>query len=112
MSLVVIAVPAMLFVSSILMAFAWLGHIKFKHRHVVTALILSWLLVLPEYLLNVSATRWGIETYQPSEMAAMNLCTGVICVALVSNLFLGEELTHRKVLGFFLMAVAVVLVVL
>lgn len=107
-----IAVPLMLFTSSVLMAFAWLGHIKFKHRHVMIALVSSWLLVLPEYLLNVSATRWGVGTYQASEMAAMNLCTGVICVALVSNLFLGEALTHRKVLGFFLMAIAVVLVVL
>jgi uncharacterized protein len=105
-------VPLMLFISSILMAFAWIGHIKYKHKGFFTALIFSWLLVLPEYLLNVSAIRWGIGTYQPSEMAAMNLCTGVICIALVSKLFLGEKLTYRKIFGFILMAISVVLVVL
>jgi uncharacterized protein (DUF486 family) len=102
----------MLFASSILMAFAWLGHIKFRNKGFLTALITSWLLVLPEYLLNVSAIRWGIGTYQPSEMAAMNLCTGVVCIALVSKMFLGEKLTPRKIIGFILMAISVVLVVL
>ena len=65
-------VPLMLFASSILMAFAWIGHVKFKHKGFFVALIFSWLLVLPEYLLNVSAIRWGVGTYKPSEMAAMN----------------------------------------
>lgn len=105
-------VPLMLFASSILMAFAWLGHIKYRHKSFFTALIFSWLLVLPEYLLNVSAIRWGIGTYQPSEMAAMNLCTGVLCIAFVSKVFLGEKLNSRKVFGFILMAISVVLVVL
>jgi uncharacterized protein (DUF486 family) len=104
-------IPIMLFASSVLMAFAWLGHIKFKHKGFFTALIFSWLLVLPEYLLNVSAIRWGVGIYEPSEMAAMNLCTGVLCIALVSKLFLGEKLNPRKVFGFILMAIGVVVVV-
>lgn len=104
-------VPLMLFASSILMAFAWIGHVKFKHKGFFVALIFSWLLVLPEYLLNVSAIRWGVGTYKPSEMAAMNLSTGVICIALVSKMFLGEKLSSRKIYGFILMAISVVLVV-
>jgi uncharacterized protein (DUF486 family) len=105
-------VPLMLFASSILMAFAWLGHIKFRHKNFVTALVFSWLLVLPEYLLNVSAIRWGIGTYEASEMAAINLGTGVLCIAVVSKMFLGEKLGSRKIFGFILMAISVVLVVL
>ncbi len=105
-------VPIMLLISSVLMAFAWLGHVKYKHKSFFTALLFSWLLVLPEYLLNVSAIRWGIGTYQPSEMAAMNLCTGVLCIAFVSKMFLGEKLTKRKIFGFVLMAVSILLVVL
>lgn len=105
-------VPFMLFISSILMAFAWLGHIKFRHKSLFRALIFSWLLVLPEYLLNVSAIRWGVGTYEPSEMAAINLSSGVLCIALVSNMFLGEKLSPRKIFGFILMAISVILVVL
>ena len=105
-------VPLMLFTSSLLMAFAWIGHVKFRHRSFFVALIFSWLLVFPEYLLNVSAIRWGIGTYEPSEMAAINLATGVLCIALVSKMFLGEKLSRRKIFGFILMAISVVLVVL
>lgn len=105
-------VPLMLLASSVLMAFAWIGHVKFKNKSFFTALIVSWLLVLPEYLLNVSAIRWGVGTYQPSEMAAINLATGVVCIALVSKLYLGEKLSSRKIFGFVLMGISVVLVVL
>lgn len=105
-------VPFMLLASSVLMAFAWIGHVKFKNKSFLMALIFSWLLVLPEYLLNVSAIRWGIGTYQPSEMAAMNLSTGVLCVALVSKMFLGEKLSARKVFGFILMGISVIFVVI
>ena len=105
-------VPLMLLTSSVLMAFAWIGHVKYRNKSFFTALIFSWLLVLPEYLLNVSAIRWGIGTYQPSEMAAINLGTGVFCIALVSNVFLGEKLSTRKIIGFILMVISVALVVL
>ncbi len=105
-------VPLMLLVSSVLMAFAWIGHTKFRNKSFLTALVLSWLLVLPEYLLNVSAIRWGVEVYKPSEMAAINLSTGVLCIALVSKFFLGEKLSVRKVIGFILMGISVVLVVI
>ena len=45
-------VPAMLFLSSLFMAFAWLGHIRFRHKGFFLALLFSWFLVLPEYLLK------------------------------------------------------------
>lgn len=105
-------VPIMLFTSSILMAFAWIGHVKYRKKSFWIALIFSWLLVLPEYLLNVSAIRWGVGTYEPSEMAAINLSTGVVCIALVSKLFLGEKLSPRKIIGFILMIISVTLVVI
>lgn len=58
------AVPLMLFASSLLMAFAWLGHIRFRNKGFLFALAISWFVVLPEYLLNVSAIRWGFGTSQ------------------------------------------------
>lgn len=102
----------MLFASSLLMAFAWLGHIRYRRKGYFFALLLSWFIVLPEYLLNISAIRWGFGTYQPSEMAAMNLSSGVVCVAIVAKLFLNEHLTRRQVSGFILMGFGVALVVL
>ena len=42
-------VPLMLLASSALMAFAWLGHIRFRGYSYVAALFASWILVLPEW---------------------------------------------------------------
>lgn len=92
------------------MAFAWLGHIRFKQYHFFIALLASWTLVLPEYILNVSAIRYGLGTYTGAQMAAFNLATGVLCVALVSRFYLGENLSNQQLLGFFFMVVAVVLI--
>ena len=38
-------------------------------------------------------------------MAAMNLSSGIIFIALVSHFFLGEELTTQKYIGFGLMLI-------
>lgn len=107
----IILIPIMLTLSSAIMAMAWLGHLKYKEDlSFMMASLLAWLLVLPEYLLNVSAIRWGVGVYQPSEMAAMNLSSGIVFIALVSHFFLGEELTTQKYIGFGLMIVAMILI--
>ncbi|MCT4581473.1 MAG: DMT family protein [Flavobacteriales bacterium] len=101
----------MLIFSSAIMALAWLGHLKYKDDLSFTmATLLAWFLVLPEYILNVTAIRWGIGLYQPSEMAAINLSSGVVFITLVSHFILGEELTMQKYIGFGLMIVAMVLI--
>lgn len=107
----IILIPIMLTLSSAIMATAWLGHLKYKEDLTfMMASLLAWLLVLPEYLLNVSAIRWGVGVYQPSEMAAMNLSSGIVFIALVSHFFLGEELTTQKYIGFGLMIIAMILI--
>ena len=107
-----LVVPLMLLVASVLMAFAWLGHIRFKKKGYVLALFASWLLVLPEYVLNVTAIRWGFGTYTGGEMAALHLSAGVVCVALVSRFLLGEKLLPVQIAGFALMTFGVTLVVM
>ncbi len=104
-------VPIMLILSSAIMAMAWLGHLKYKEDlSFLSAALFAWLLVLPEYILNVSAIRWGVGIYQPSEMAAMNLSSGIIFIALVSHFVLGEELTTQKYIVFGLMIIAMILI--
>ena len=105
-----IIVPLMLFASSVLMAFAWLGHIRFRDRSYLTALMASWLLVLPEYVLNITAIRYGHGVFTGGAMAAFNLCSGVFCVAMVARFFLKERLGWSQLSGFVLMALGVVLV--
>ena len=105
-----ILVPLMLLLSSVVMAFAWLGHLRFRRYRFVVALLASWLLVLPEYLLNVAAIRYGYGVYSGAEMASFNLCTGVVCVALVSRFFLQEPMNRFQIMGFGLMVAAIALI--
>jgi uncharacterized protein len=105
-----VLVPAWRFLSSGRMALAWLGHRRFRdHIGFWTALGASWLLVWPEYVLNVAATRFGYGPYHGAPMAAFHLAFGVVCVALVSRFVLGERFVLSPLLGLVLLAVAMVL---
>jgi cytosine deaminase len=104
-------VPAYMLLASCLMSLAWLGHLRFRDSvGFWTALALSWMLVLPEYVLNVAATRWGYDTYSGAQMATFHLAFGVVCVALVSRFVLGERLTPVQICGFVLLVVATLLI--
>jgi uncharacterized protein len=102
-------VPAMIFVSGAFMAIAWLGHLRFREIGFWPALAMSWAIVLPEYVLNVLATRYGYGTFTGAQMASFHLVSGVACVALVSRFLLGEPLGLRQIGGFALLAVAMLL---
>lgn len=93
-----------------LMSFAWIGHLKFKAWGFWTALAVSWAIVLPEYIMNVYAVRWGRDIFSGAQMAAVHLCAGVVCVALVSHFFLGEPTSPHQVAGFVLMGVSIGLI--
>ncbi len=108
----VVLVPLMLLTAGLLMSFAWIGHLKFKSWNFLTALAISWLMVLPEYILNVSSVRWGRGTFSGAQMAAMHLGSGVICVALIAKLFLGETLGWPQYAGFGLMGIAIALILI
>lgn len=103
-------VPTMLCVSSLFMAVAWIGHLRFEDLPFLKALGLCWLLVLPEYYLNVKAIRMGYAFYSGAQMAAFRLCSGVVFVALTARFVLGEELGSRQLAGFAIMFIAILLV--
>lgn len=103
-----VLVPLMIFASGAFMAVAWLGHLRIKDRGFWVALGLSWLIVLPEYVLNVLATRYGYGTFTGAQMASFHLCSGVVCVALVSKLVLGEQLGAQQIIGFFFLAIGMI----
>ena len=105
-----VLVPLMLFTASWVMALAWLGHLNFKDSPFLLAMLACWLLVLPEYFLNITALRFGYKIFSGAQMAAFRLCSGVVCVALVSRFVLGEQIRLQQIVGFGLMLVAMALI--
>ncbi|MDF1630610.1 MAG: DMT family protein [Alcanivoracaceae bacterium] len=109
--LIYFIVPLMLLFSSAIMATAWLGHLRFKEDLTfLMATLFAWLLVLPEYALNILALRLGYRKFTGGQMGAFRLCTGVVAIAFVSHYMLGEELTIQKLLGFGVMAFSMILI--
>ncbi len=49
----------LLVASNVFMTFAWYGHLKARSWTLFTAIAVSWLIALPEYVLQVPANRIG-----------------------------------------------------
>jgi uncharacterized protein len=103
-------VPVLIFLSGAFMSVAWLGHLRIRQYGFWVALAMSWAIVLPEYVLNVAATRYGYGTFSGAQMASFHLCSGVLCVALVSRFVLGEALSGGQIAGFALLVIGMALV--
>jgi uncharacterized protein (DUF486 family) len=104
-------VPFVLVLSAVMMSLAWLGHLRYREEWSFwVALGVSWTLVLPEYVLNTWATRAGHGIFSGSQMAAIHLASGVVCVAFVSRFVLKETMTVLQMLGFGLMGLSIVLI--
>lgn len=104
-----VLVPLLIFASGAFMSVAWLGHLRVKERGFWFALVMSWLIVLPEYVLNVLATRYGHGTYTGAQMASFHLASGVVCVALVSRFLLGEPMRSEQIAGLALLTAGMAL---
>lgn len=106
----IILVPLLIITSGAFMAVAWHGHLRIRHLGFWIALALSWAIVLPEYILNVTATRYGYGTYTGAQMAAFHLTAGVVFVALVSRFVLGERISSSQLIGFVFLALGMLLI--
>ena len=106
----IVLVPLMIFISGAFMAVAWLGHLRIREMGFWIALALSWAIVLPEYVLNVAATRYGYGTYSGAQMAAFHLASGVVCVALVSRFLLNEKMSSSQLIGFVVLGIGMALI--
>ncbi len=49
----------LLIASNAFMTFAWYYHVKRQTWSLLTAIAISWMIALPEYILQVPANRWG-----------------------------------------------------
>jgi len=50
---------ALLTASNVFMTIAWYGQLRFPHAKLWLAILISWMIALPEYLLAVPANRIG-----------------------------------------------------
>jgi len=58
----------LLALSNTFMTVAWYGHLKFKHAALLTTVLVSWLIALPEYALQVPANRFGHDQFTAPQL--------------------------------------------
>lgn len=112
MSRVLITV-CLLIGSNIFMTWAWYGHLKKPSWGFATAILISWLIAFPEYLLQVPANRIGhVSNGGPLSAAQLK----VIQEAITLTVFMGfaifvlkERLRVNELIAFGLIFCAVVI---
>lgn len=92
--------------SNVFMTFAWYGHLRFKSSALLLVILVSWLIALPEYILQVPANRLGHGYYSAAQLKTLQeiITLSVFCVFSVT--YLGEALRWNHLVAFALMVAA------
>jgi len=90
----------LLLASNVFMTFAWYGHLKYKTAGLVTVILVSWLIALPEYALQVPANRIGHGHFSAAELKTIQEVITLSVFAVFSVFYLKEPLGWNHALGF------------
>src|SRR5262249_30194162 len=99
----------LLICSNIFMTVAWYGHLKYKHLPLLLVIVISWLIALPEYALQVPANRIGYGQFTAAQLKIIQEAISVTVFVLFSILYLRESPTWRSGLAMLLIVLAVAL---
>ena len=105
-----IAPWALLVASNIFMTFAWYGHLKNKSLALPVAILSSWLIALPEYMLAVPANRIGSSMYSTAQLKVGQEVITLLVFILFSYFYLGEAIKWSTIAGFGLIVAGVAVV--
>ena len=94
------------------MTFAWYGHLKFKATPILIVIALSWLIALPEYILQVPANRFGHAVYSAAQLKTIQEVITLTVFIGFSIWYLGEPIKWNHLAGFALMVLAAWLIFL
>jgi uncharacterized protein len=100
-----------LLASNVFMTFAWYGHLKFKGAPLWTVILVSWMIALPEYCLQVPGNRLGsIAGLSAAKLKVMQELITLVVFGLFSVFYLKESLKWNTLVGlcFVLIGVAFV----
>src|SRR5437867_606090 len=105
-----LSVILLLVASNLFMTIAWYGHLKYKHVALITTIVVSWLIALPEYALQVPANRLGHGQFTATQLKVIQEVVSLSVFAVFAFLYLQETPTWRSAVAFLLIIAAVALV--
>jgi uncharacterized protein (DUF486 family) len=100
----------LLVASNTFMTIAWYGHLKHKDKALLAVILVSWLIALPEYALQVPANRMGSAVLTGTQLKLIQEIVTLYVFVVFAWLYLGEKPTWRTAAAFGLVVLAVALV--
>ena len=98
---------ALLTASNLFMTFAWYGHLKFRTRPLLLTVLVSWLIALPEYSLQVPANRLGYSHLTAFQLKILQEVITLVVFVVFAWLYLGETMRWNHAVSFALILAAV-----
>jgi len=90
------------------MTFAWYGHLKYRDKPLIWAILVSWLIALGEYILQVPANRIGYRQFSAYQLKIMQEAITLVVFVGFAKLYLGEAFEWRYAFAFGFLLCAVV----
>lgn len=97
----------LLILANVFMTVAWYGHLKYKSYSLWKVILISWLIALPEYCLQVPANRIGYGQFTASQLKIIQEVITLVIFCIFSTLYLKEELKWNHLVGFLMIIGAV-----
>lgn len=102
----------LLTLSNVFMTFAWYGHLRFRESALWQAILVSWLIALPEYCFQVPANRFGHGRFNAAQLKTIQEVVSLSIFCIFSVAYLGERVTWNHAAGFALIVAGAYLVFL
>ena len=97
----------LLILSNIFMTLAWYGHLKFKTSPLLLVILISWVIALPEYALQVPANRLGYGEFTATQLKILQEIISISVFLIFGFFYFGERPNWRTGLAFLLLIAAV-----
>jgi uncharacterized protein (DUF486 family) len=101
----------LLIASNTFMTIAWYGHLRYKSSPLIIAILVSWLIALPEYMFQVPANRLGYGQFTATQLKVIQEAISISVFIVFGYLYLHETPNWRTGLAFLLIIAAVALAV-
>ena len=95
--------------SNVFMTVAWYGHLRFKGFPLWSVILVSWLIALPEYALQVPANRLGYGQFSATQLKIIQEVISVGTFIVFGYFYLNETLTWKTAAAFLFILAAVAL---
>jgi uncharacterized protein (DUF486 family) len=103
-----LATIALLICSNVFMTFAWYYHLKHKEAWPLwMAIGISWLIALPEYILQVPANRIGSGTFTTPQLKIIQEAITLTVFGFFSIYVMGDKLRWTDIAAFVLVMMGV-----